>query len=116
MNTFGSFLSSKRKENNLTQKELANKLYVTESAVSKWENGLNMPDTSLMKQISKDFSISIDELLDGEYKESKKKKTFLIIFLSVFIFIALCIFAMIIFKPFQEKNDFQFKTLSYAHN
>src|SRR5574344_2219671 len=109
---FGKFIKEIRKQHNLTQKQLADKYNVTYQAVSKWENGLNMPDTSLMKQISKDFSISIDELLDGEYKESKKKKTFLIIFLSVFIFIALCIFAMIIFKTFQEKNDFQFKTLS----
>lgn len=35
-----------------------------------------MPDTSLMKQMSKDFGISIDELLEGEYKETKRKKKF----------------------------------------
>src|SRR5574344_1161916 len=93
---FGKFIKDIRKRNNLTQKQLADKYNVTYQAVSKWENGLNMPDTSLMKQISKDFGISIDELLEGEYKETKKKKTYLIIIL----------------KPFQKDNDFNFKTLS----
>lgn len=73
---FGKFIKDIRKRNNLTQKQLADKYNVTYQAVSKWENGLNMPDTSLMKQISKDFGISIDELLEGEYKETKEKNIF----------------------------------------
>lgn len=71
-----------------------------------------MPDTSLMKQMSKDFEISIDELLEGEYKETKRKKKFLIIFISIILFVALCIILIVIFKSFQKDNDFQFKTLS----
>lgn len=109
---FGKFIKDIRKKHNLTQKQLADKYNVTYQAVSKWENGLNMPDTSLIKQISKDFGISIDELLDGEYKETKNKNTFLIITISILIFIAICIVLIIIFKPFQNDNDFHFKTLS----
>lgn len=73
---FGKFIKDIRKKHNLTQKQLADKYNVTYKAVSKWENGLNMPDTSLMKQMSKDFEISIDELLEGEYKEKKGKRSF----------------------------------------
>lgn len=101
-----------RKKHHLTQKQFADKYNVTYQAVSKWENALNMPDTSLLRQISKDFDISIDEILDGEYKVAKKKKTYLIITIFVLILITLCIVLMIIFKPFQKNNDFQFKTLS----
>ena len=109
---FGKFIKDIRKKHNLTQKQFADKYNVTYQAVSKWENGLNMPDTSLMKQISKDFGISMDELLEGEYKETKKKKTYLVIIISILIFIVISIVLIIIFKPFKNDNDFQFKTLS----
>ncbi len=99
-----------RKKNNLTQKQFANKYNITYQAVSKWENALNMPDTSLMKQICNDFGLSLDELLNGEYKKDSKKKNYLIIF-SLFIII-LCMFIIIIFKTFKQQDDFQFKTLS----
>ncbi len=109
---FGKFIKDIRKKNNLTQKQLADKYNVTYQAVSKWENGLNMPDTFLIKQISKDFGISMDELLDGEYKETKNKKNYLIIIISILIFIALSIILITIFKPHKNNNDFEFKTLS----
>lgn len=109
---FGKFIKNIRKKHNLTQKQFADKYNVTYQAVSKWENGLNMPDTSLIKQISKDFNISIDELLEGEYKLNKKKKNNLLIILFVIIVLILSIALILIFKPFSKDNDFQFKTLS----
>lgn len=109
---FGKFIKDIRKKNNLTQKQLADKYNVTYQAVSKWENSLNMPDTSLIKQMSKDFGISIDELLDGEYNKTKKKKIYLVIIIPILIFIAICIVLIIILRPFQNDSDFQFKTLS----
>ena len=54
---FGKFIKEIRKNNNLTQKQLADKYGVTYQAVSKWENGKNMPDIMLIKQMSKDFNI-----------------------------------------------------------
>ena len=62
----GKFISIKRKEKNLTQLELADKLGVTDRTISNWENGKNMPDISLIKQISNILDISINELLSGE--------------------------------------------------
>lgn len=68
MNTdkIGKFILKLRKENKLTQQELANKLFVTDKAVSKWENGRCMPDSSLFEPLCKIFNISVSELLNGE--------------------------------------------------
>ena len=69
----GKFIRELRKNNNLTQNDLALKYGVTYQAVSKWENGKNIPDISILKQMSKDFNINIDDLLDGESKKKKNK-------------------------------------------
>lgn len=62
----GKFILKLRKENKLTQQELANKLFVTDKAISKWENGRCMPDSSLFEPLCKIFNISLSELLSGE--------------------------------------------------
>ena len=63
---FGKFLKEIRKKHHLTQKQLADKYHVTYQAVSKWENGKNLPDLSLMKEMSKDFNVSLEEMFDGK--------------------------------------------------
>lgn len=108
---FGQLIKEIRKTNHLTQKQLAEKYHVTFQAVSKWERGLNMPDMILIRQISKDFNISLEELFDGERKISNKKnrKSLLIILVTL----SLILFTFVLFKILnQNKNDFQFKTLS----
>lgn len=67
----GSFISELRKEKNMTQKDLAEKLGVTDRAISKWENGRGMPEVSLMKPLCEALGISINELLSGERIEQK---------------------------------------------
>ena len=62
----GNFIQEKRKEKKLTQSDLAEKLGVSNKAVSKWENGLNMPDLSLFKPLCEILDISINELMSGE--------------------------------------------------
>lgn len=62
----GNFLSQLRKEQKLTQAELAEKLNVSDKAVSKWENGRCLPETQQLKELSKLYHITIDELLYGE--------------------------------------------------
>lgn len=108
---FGQFIKKIRKENNLTQKDLADKYNVTYQAVSKWENGKNMPDTVLIKQISKDFNISLEELLDGKYKIKKGQKTTLLIIIGSILVILITTLTIIILITTQN-NTFQFKTLS----
>ena len=68
----GNFIKQIRINNNLTQKEFADKYKVTYQAVSKWERGINLPDNSLLKQISSDFNVSLDELYNGEFRKKQK--------------------------------------------
>ena len=62
----GKFIAECRKQKNLTQVQLAEKLSVTDKAVSKWERGIAMPDTSIMLELCDILSISVNELLSGE--------------------------------------------------
>lgn len=62
----GLFIAKMRKKKKLTQQELANKLGVTDKAISNWENGRRMPDVSLYKDLCKELDISLNELINGE--------------------------------------------------
>lgn len=62
----GKFIAECRKKNNLTQLQLAEKLNITDRAISKWENGKSMPDSSIMLDLCKELKISVNELLNGE--------------------------------------------------
>lgn len=67
----GNFISIKRKEKGLTQKDLALKLGVTDKAVSKWERGLGCPDVSILEILSKELDVSILEILKGRIIEDE---------------------------------------------
>ena len=62
----GKFIAEQRKKNNLTQMQLAEKLNITDRAISKWENGKAMPDSSIMLDLCNELGISVNELLSGE--------------------------------------------------
>ena len=68
----GKFIAQLRKEKNMTQNELANRLGITDRAISKWENGRGMPDLSLLKPLSDELGVSINELLSGERVEKER--------------------------------------------
>ena len=65
----GKFIAEQRKKNNLTQMQLAEKLNITDRAISKWENGKTMPDSSIMLDLCAELKISVNELLSGEVLE-----------------------------------------------
>ena len=62
----GRFIAECRKKANLTQMQLAEKLGITDKAISKWERGMAMPDTSIMLELCDILSISVNELISGE--------------------------------------------------
>lgn len=104
----GNLIKEIRKKNNLTQAEFAERYGVTYQAVSKWENGKNIPDIMLLKQISEDFDTPLSDLLDGKTTSKKKNyKSMFIILLIIFIF--LIVFLII---HFSNDDDFEFKTIS----
>ena len=107
----GKFILELRKDKKMTQQELADKIGVTDRAISKWENGRGMPDISLMKPLCEILDITLNELISGEKidkKEYQKKsdenilktikytnkktnffKKFLICLISVFLILIL---------------------------
>ena len=62
----GKFIAERRKEQNLTQMQLAENLGITDRAVSKWENGRSLPDSSIMLSLCELLKISVNDLLYGE--------------------------------------------------
>ena len=62
----GKFIAALRKEKSLTQEQLGERLGVTNKTISRWENGNYMPDVEMLSLLSKEFGVSINELISGE--------------------------------------------------
>ena len=69
---FGAFVAQLRKEQGLTQKELADRLNVTDKAVSKWERGQGCPDVSLLPRLAQTLGVEVEGLLSGELAENEQ--------------------------------------------
>lgn len=69
----GPFIAQLRKEHQMTQRELAERLHITDKAVSKWERGLSCPDISLLPSIAKILDVTTSELLDGRRGKEEAK-------------------------------------------
>ena len=100
LNKISSLIKKKRKSLGMTQTELANKLFVTEKAVSRWETGRGTPDISLLIPLSKELNIDVSELLNGEenniekvieYNEKSKKYKYNFQFKLIILFYILSI-------------------------
>ena len=106
---FNEKLQELRKQRGLTQEELAEKLYVSRTAISKWESGRGYPNIESLKAIAKFFSVTVDELLSSgevltiaEEDNKRKEKHFRDL---IYGLLDLCI-AMFLFLPFfAEKAD-----------
>ena len=110
----GKFIKEIRISNKLTQKEFADKFGVTYQAVSKWENGKNLPDINILKEICNEYNISLDNILSNDeqkMKTSKDKKKFFLI--GSVVLISVITLGLLLFILFNDKDsDFYFKTLS----
>jgi transcriptional regulator with XRE-family HTH domain len=81
----GKFIANCRKEKNITQEQLAEKLFITDRAVSKWERGLSLPDADKMLDLCNILDINVNELLNGEridMKDYEKKNEELLVELA----------------------------------
>ncbi|MBQ4624424.1 MAG: helix-turn-helix transcriptional regulator, partial [Clostridia bacterium] len=100
---FGEKLQELRKQKGLTQEELAQSLYVSRTAISKWESGRGFPNIESLKAISSFFSVSLDDLLSGEEvlavaeSEHKQKESTL---LDLLFGLLDCGMALLLFLPF----------------
>lgn len=105
----GKTIKEIRTNNKLSQNDFAKKYGVTYQAVSKWENGKNIPDIQILKQICSDYNISLEELLEGNKKEKTSSKKIIIISTIILITIVSIILLVLLNK---EEPTFEFKTLS----
>ncbi len=109
LNKISNFIKTKRKELGLTQEELAQKLFVTEKAISRWETGRGTPDISLLIPLAKILKVNVSELLNGEndieevikYDELNKKSKFNFQFKIIISFYILSILIFLIYLRFE---------------
>ena len=71
---FGNFIKELRKEKNITQKQLAEKIGLTDKAISKWERGLSFPDITILNLLAEIFDVDVSEILNGERGKEKISK------------------------------------------
>ena len=72
----GKFIALKRKQKNLTQEQLAEKLGVSNKTISKWETRKCMPDYSIVKSLCEELEVTVAELMDGEISEENSVRTY----------------------------------------
>ena len=73
----GKVIMNARKRLNMTQKDLADKLFISDKAVSKWERGLSFPDISVLIPLSEILNVNLNDLLKGEEMKEKQDDTIL---------------------------------------
>lgn len=73
--SFGRFLAQLRRERGLTQRDLAEMLFISDKAVSKWERGLSLPDVSLLLPLAEKLGVSVTELLEGRRMPQERQFT-----------------------------------------
>lgn len=118
----GKLIQECRKKKNLTQKELAEKLFITDKAISKWERGLSFPDITMLTELSNILDVSLEELLNGEYipkKEDKKlkKEVNKIVYLTSIILLIIILLIQSLYLVLTIKGyEYIFDALFYINN
>lgn len=110
MNDFGKIIKEIRKNNNLTQKELADKLFVTYQAVSKWENNKSIPDIAILQKISELYNIDLNNLTITNKKQSNK------LYLLIIIIILIILSSIGILYLNNHSHDFEMRTIETTCN
>ena len=90
-NTMGMMIASRRKELSMTQVELADKMGVTDKAVSKWERDLSCPDVSSLPKLAEILGLSVDELMQVNHNVEKKGSAKSVGAIVSLIFRAICL-------------------------
>lgn len=107
----GQIIKEIRKKNQLTQQEFAEQFGVTYQAVSKWENGKNLPDITILKEICHKYDLDINEFLIGKPSKQLKKRRKLICSITIAL-ILLFLLCFLLIK-INRNSNFEFKTISY---
>ena len=101
----GNLIKKIRKDHNMSQQDFAKKYNVSFQAVSKWENGKNIPDISIVKQICNDYNLDINDFLDA--KHNKKKSYYVMLTIIIVLLLGLVIYFIA-----KRPDNFEFKTIT----
>lgn len=112
----GQFIREIRKRNNLSQSEFAERLGVTFQAVSKWENGKNLPDMAILKEINKQFGVSIEEIINGEFAGDKRDKSFKYVLMIALVVCVLVVVILFLIFTNRDDDNFNFNEISTTNN
>ena len=106
--TVGEIISYLRKEKNMTQNDLAEKMNVTDKAVSKWERNLSCPDVNSIPKLAEILDISVEELLNAQTKQENSKADDIIniALTGVGLAMGICIIVTSILKQIDMNNAF----------
>lgn len=101
--SLGSILTELRKQNNMTQADLAEKMCVTDKAVSKWERDISCPNIETIQKLADFFNIPVNELLSAK-SSSKKNNIITLIFNAVALAMGISVLVLIIMDSIDIKN------------
>ena len=108
--SMGELISTLRKEKGMTQKDLADKMNVTDKAVSKWERNLSCPDINSIPDLAEALGVSVEELLRTSENEkaapSEKEKIIDIIFFAVPLAMGICVFVTALLGEITLRSGF----------
>ena len=104
--TFGEMISSLRREKNMTQNDLADKMNVTDKAVSKWERNLSCPDINSIPKLAEILGVSVEKLLNAQTKQenSKVEDIINIALVGVSLAMGICIVVTSVLKQIDINN------------
>ena len=104
--TFGEMISSLRKERNMTQNDLAEKMNVTDKAVSKWERNLSCPDVNSIPKLAEILDTTVEELINTQSKKENKKidEIVNIVLIGIGLAMGICIIVTSVLKQIDINN------------
>ena len=104
--TLGEMISSLRKEKNMTQNDLAEKMNVTDKAVSKWERNLSCPDVNSIPKLAEILDTTVEELINTQSKKENKKidEIVNIVLIGIGLAMGICIIVTSVLKQIDINN------------
>lgn len=108
-NTFGSMVAELRKEKGMTQADLAEKMGITDKAVSKWERDLSYPDIASIPRLAEILGVSVDELLslkrpDGEKGKTKIEEYVTLALNSIAVAMGIAVVVLVVLDELSQKS------------
>ena len=108
MKSIGETIASLRKEKGMTQNKLAEKMNVTDKAVSKWERDLSCPDVNTISKLADVLNVSVEELLKAkkqDYNNNKRKDLINLIFKAIALAMGVAVIVLNILNQIEVKNS-----------